>query len=173
MLKPSVPGPAPPLPEWARYRHEVDQRRAGAQLDESDVEFAFDRKAERVTIERERGVQVLYAQDDVVDRIDLNRVHRSGSPRVKVRHTVRSIDDDVVAACLLEQRLRHRRIDADEAGCAVELVRTHDAVAVSLSVVVFDRHPGAAGLTQFTGFSPRRIRATSSAMSFEWFASVS
>src|SRR4029077_3342830 len=57
------------LPERARDGNQIDQRSAGAQLHESDIELSFYRKRQRVAVERERRLQILYAQYDVIDRL--------------------------------------------------------------------------------------------------------
>jgi hypothetical protein len=62
--------------EDAVDRDEVDQRAAGAQLDQADLVLAaLDRAAEDVAVERERAVEVDDAQHDVVDLADPDHGH--------------------------------------------------------------------------------------------------
>ena len=62
--------------EFARERNEVDQRSAGAKLDEADIVLALLRRAaQRSHIERKTAFEVRDAQHHVIDGEELERNH--------------------------------------------------------------------------------------------------
>ena len=83
----------------------------------------------------------------MLDTVAMRRVrplgHRSRSRRSPTLRAARQLDLDLVADALAEQGAAERRVHADVAGLAVELVRADDAVAPGRAGRVLDRHPGA------------------------------
>ena len=153
----------------------------------------FDHARDRLVRDREHRAELGVAVDDRVDvvvRLQAREVQRllGGRAALTFEHVAVEVgDDEIVEGHRLvgERRRREHDVAVGEPGREVARGAVHEVRAQALlrdpeqlGLDLLGRslqvgHRSTSGFTQWTGLSPRRMRATSSAISFEWFASVS
>jgi hypothetical protein len=92
-------------PELAIDGHEINERAAGAKLQEADLVLpALDRASQRAAVEGQHPVQVDHAQDKVIDVKDADHGSRSFS-----RRTIRPLPPMSLGEILLLAQPEHNR----------------------------------------------------------------